>query len=56
MQEKERLKGRKQLKGKRRGKGEKGREKHDVGTGPTLLDWIQLHRRDDSRDRDKTRD
>ena len=56
IQEKKRLKGRKQLKGKKRGKGGKRQERHDVGTGPTMLDWIQLQRRDDSTDGDKTRD
>ena len=41
-QEKERVKGRKQLKGRRRaGRGGKSKEKHDVGTGPTVLGWIQ---------------
>ena len=52
-QERERIKGRKQLKGKRR-TGRKGEGNPDVGTGPTLLDWIKLNRKaDSSEDNDK---
>ena len=52
VQEKERIKGRRKLKGRRR-RGRERTENQDVGTGPTLLGWIQLQCRADSDDGDR---